>query len=500
MNLAKSSRSKPTVAAGYYLDAARAAAQTLTDTSNPVRTDAMEVYNQASSDLTQLLRETPDLWNHTETIQSPLFAYHLHFAPASRASGIWDPGFFDFFRTRDQVKNTKFKHENERKGLGGVLVGVNKPNDPRKYFYPKVGVAAPVTVSLNFAETGNKAQKDVTLVLNDPTLRDTARVDGKNYPLSQDFTAPLAYYPNPKFLWLATALRPDRYIKAAGIYMIQPYDPNRIPVLFVHGLISYPQMWLPTLNAIESDPVLRGKFQFWVFGYPSGNPIAFSAMQLRENLKGIYSTYPKTKDMVVVSHSMGGLLTQMQVVNTGRTVWNGVFKKNADLTYKAVPTDSVLKKTLIFEANPHIKNVVFICTPHRGANMASGTIGAAGMWLIKLPGNVVKNVFGGIGTGITAIPGFKKNIKPTGILGLSPQSPVLHSLNTLPIQVPFYSIIGNQGKPGPLKESSDSVVEYWSSHLDRAKGEAIVPYPHGCCELPQTISEVKKILHTYLKN
>jgi len=132
--------------------------------------------------------------------------------------------------------------------------------------------------------------------------------------------------------------------------------------------------------------------------------------------------------------------------------------------------------------------------------MASGTIGAIGMWLIKLPGNVVKNVFGGIGTGLETVPGLKKNAQPSGILGLSPQSPVLHSLNTLPIQVPFYSVIGNQGKPGPLKESSDSVVQYWSSHLGGSKTEAIVPYPHGCCEKPKTIDEVKRILHLYLKN
>ena len=49
-------------------------------------------------------------------------------------------------------------------------------------------------------------------------------------------------------------------------------------------------------------------------------------------------------------------------------------------------------------------------------------------------------------------------------------------MNTVPIESPFHSIIGNSGRWNvPLKESSDGVVPYWSSHLDRALSEKIVP-------------------------
>ena len=72
-------------------------------------------------------------------------------------------------------------------------------------------------------------------------------------------------------------------------------------------------------------------------------------------------------------------------------------------------------------------------------------------------------------------------------------------MNASRISVPYHSIIGNRGKPGPLAESSDGVVPYWSSHLDGAQSEVIVPGPHGACQLPQTIAELDRILRLHLK-
>jgi hypothetical protein len=46
-------------------------------------------------------------------------------------------------------------------------------------------------------------------------------------------------------------LRPDNPRFATGIYLIHTYDPNKIPILFIHGLISspYPGKTLPTISA-----------------------------------------------------------------------------------------------------------------------------------------------------------------------------------------------------------------------------------------------------------
>ncbi len=67
-------------------------------------------------------------------------------------------------------------------------------------------------------------------------------------------------------------------------------------------------------------------------------------------------------------------------------------------------------------------------------------------------------------------------------------------MNEVPILVPFHSIIGVYGFPkAPLEKRSDTVVPYWSSHLNADLFEKIVPTPHtSIYEYPETIAEVMK--------
>ncbi len=78
-------------------------------------------------------------------------------------------------------------------------------------------------------------------------------------------------------------------------------------------------MWLPVLAAIESDPELRGRYQFWAFGYPTGNPVGYSALSLRNALANAYQVYPHSKGMVIINHSLGGVITHLQVIDSGHT-------------------------------------------------------------------------------------------------------------------------------------------------------------------------------------
>jgi hypothetical protein len=80
---------------------------------------------------------------------------------------------------------------------------------------------------------------------------------------------------------------------------------------------------------------------------------------------------------------------------------------------------------------------------------------------------------------------------------LSPNNPLYAAIDHIPIQVPYHSIIGDRGR-GDTPNSSDGVVQYWSSHLDGARSELIVPGPHGSYSLPQTIAELKRILKLHL--
>jgi hypothetical protein len=119
------------------------------------------------------------------------------------------------------------------------------------------------------------------------------------------------------------------------------------------------------------------------------------------------------------------------------------------------------------------------------------------MRLITLPSNIAGAIKNQVGSELGEVRGLQD--RPNVATGLSPDSPALKTMDTVPVQAPYHSIIGNRGLPGPLAESSDGIVPYWSSHMNRALSECIVPGPHGLVDYPQNIAELKRILHLHLK-
>jgi Alpha/beta hydrolase family len=320
----------------------------------------------------------------------------------------------------------------------------------------------------------------------------------RKHPLEADFSAPLAYYPHPSELWqgLMGAIRADEHMGITGLYQLEPYDPDRIPLVFVHGLISTPRMWRNVINEIETDPVLRRRYQCLVFGYPTGNPPAYSALRLREELRRFKEIHPDAKDMVFVGHSMGGLLTRMQLTSLERDDWDIIGKDKAAAFFKNVKPGDLIHRCTIYQANPDIARAIFICTPHRGSKMAVGTLGELAIRLISLPLDIATTATNTLGGSIAIITGDPAR-SPTSIDGLSPRNPAFKLLDSRPIEATHHSIIGDRGK-GDTPNSSDGVVEYWSSRLKSAKSEKIVPGPHGACEMPETLAEVRRLLHLHL--
>ena len=121
--------------------------------------------------------------------------------------------------------------------------------------------------------------------------------------------------------------------------------------------------------------------------------------------------------------------------------------------------------------------------------------GSIGVGLIRLPGRILARETNGAIATLEKDVGLKH--PPTVLNGLSPRSPVLRGLDTLNINAPYHSIIGDRGR-GDTPNSSDGVVAYWSSHLAGAQSELIVPGSHGSFALPQTVSELKRILRLNL--
>jgi len=454
---------------------------------------ARETYNKAVADLTVLLREADGgrHWNRPVRLEGAQGITLLRFAKGGGEGGV-DPEYFQKFVPASEVAQKSIARKNSRAGVGGALVGIRR-TEPLADFSPQVGVTAPVTAVVDFK--GNEA----ILTLLDPTAKPTLRFAGAQRPVEADFSAPLAYYPQRSELWngLMGALRVSQNMGTTGLYMLQPYDPERIPLIFVHGLISTPRMWRNVINELEFDPVLRDRYQCWVFSYPTGNPPAYSAMRLREELAKVDQTYPGSKPAVLVGHSMGGILSRMQVTNVSRRSWDVIGTDKAAAFFENVQPGSLVERATIFRANPNIDRVIFICTPHRGSKMAIGGLGDLAMRLISMPADLTGSVSNTVGSSIALITG-DANRMPNSVTGLSPDNPTLKVLDSVALQVPHHTIAGDEGK-GDAPNSSDGVVEYWSSHLRSAKSELMVPGPHGACEMPETLAEMRRILHLHLQ-
>jgi hypothetical protein len=462
------------------------------DMETPVR-----IYNRAAVDLAG---ELPKL-NQYRSSPGPLTVqnrqtgeiYRLQLAPGDRAE--YPATYFQKFLDAQKLRVRRGEEAVLIPGLGGTLVGVRSSvlaGSPLPRFEPPSGYRLPVTSVVDFSPS-QKAPVEARLRLVDPLHQNTVEIGGQRFPLAANFSAPLLSYGRLNELWVGfiNMIRGESMRNATGLLLTQPYDPDRIPVIFVHGLLSSKFIWRKTGLALLQDPEIRRRYQFWVYSYPTGNPISFSALHLREDLAFAQGRFGLKHGVVLIGHSMGGLLSRMQVTDSGRTIWNEAFGPKAQELYLRVPNDSRIKRALIFQTNPTIKRVIFVATPHRGSRLAMGKIGTIAIWLIRLPLDLLEEIPQTINHALNFRG--QRAILPTSIQGLSPNSPLLHALNRLPIQAVHHSIIGDRGR-GDTPNSSDGVVPYSSSHLASAQSEKIVPTGHEAMDDPQAVEEIRRIL------
>jgi pimeloyl-ACP methyl ester carboxylesterase len=491
---ARSPMLPPETRAADYLKVAAAAAPQLGSGTQP--TVARDTYNAAAAELTILLRSANGgrLWNQPLTFKGGNTTFHLQLQ-RGRSFSTWPPNYFTSFEDPYKIRRTLVTKEVTQDGVGGALVGVRSVS-PRDNFAPLKGMTAAVTATLDFHGS------DAVLALRQPSSEPFAPVEGKTRPLAADFSAPISYFKPPNNLLLfgmMGTLSGANMMEKTGLYFLEPYDPTRIPVVFVHGLASTPFTWVKTINGLQQDPEVRKRYQPWVFGYATGNPILYSALRLREELAKVDKAYPNHLPYVIVGHSMGGMLTHAQVTTVTRAMWESDKKigSAAKSIFANNSNDSLVVRAMTYRANPRIKRVVFVCTPHRGSKMASSGIGSLAVSLIRLPQQLLSSVKDSFTSAeLVQLTGSSKRL-PNSVWGLKPTNPAFPVINEPPITVPYHSIIGDRGK-GDCPNCTDGVVPYWSSHLDGAQSEVIVPGPHGSCELPQTIDELDRILKLHL--
>ncbi len=425
----------------------------------------------------------------TKSFEHAGLSYVIHTAPHSSRE---THSFADFeaIKPAHFVKRKLCRDWHEEEGVGAPLASKwRRPADLKlQRFVSSRTYLQPTTALLSFerAKQG-ESNKKVSLTCYDPTYVSKVKLGATEYPIAADFTAPIVEQTSDiKQIKIALQglIHPGEI--DAKLIALQPYDPNRIPVLFIHGLNSHPRMWKDVINDLRADPQLRSRYQFMLFYYPTAWPISYSSMRLREELAAWEDTVGTPKKMVLVGHSMGGLLSRMQVIDPQRKLWDDQFGSKKDDLYHKLPSEHLSKRMLLFSPDQDIQREVYVCTPHRGSRLADLSITSWFIKLLKLPSNIT-------GAFIDIPSNIISQGRLTSVAGLSPTNPLFKSMEEIPIRVPHHSIIGDRGK-GNGKSSSDGVVAYSSSHLSTAVSEKIVPAGHSACGHPETIQELRRIL------
>jgi pimeloyl-ACP methyl ester carboxylesterase len=402
-------------------------------------------------------------------------------------------------------------------GIGAALSArvEPSPNSPASRWIPP-NSKVPITAFVRFDDP-RRAMSDGRLhgivELYDEDRTDVVHVGSYSVPLESDPSAALAYRLEGAPIWdfeIAGFRRGDflfpgvrKNIDNSGLFMLHPYHPNLIPVLLVHGTASSPARWAEMANELLGDRQIASHYQLWFFIYNSGNPIALSAMRLRESLQAVRADVdPEGKDpalsnMVIIGHSQGGLLTKMMVVDSGDRFWNNVTSVPFDQAQLDPETRDLATRAVFFKAQPYVTRVIFIATPHRGSYMASNPIVKFGNKFLNLPGGLAKTAVAIAKLNQTSMMGTPFVI-PTALDNMDASNRFIKALSATTIApgVKVNSIIPVKGD-GPAEEGNDGVVEYKSAHIDGAESELIVRSGHSTQATPETIEEVRRILYEH---
>mgnify|MGYP001053999751 FL=1 len=354
------------------------------------------------------------------------------------------------------------------------------------------------------------ATRQVRPLVRDPYHDDTITVGGRTVPLGANFTAPYG-------VWLARSgfarqsirslLGREGGIETPRVLLMQPYDPDRLTVVMLHGLASSPEAWINVANEVMGDEELRRHYQVWEVYYPTNLPVAVNLANIRKALDATLQHYDPSgharasRDMVLIGHSMGGVIARLLVSSSGDRLWS-VIPTRANLSAKKRQRlHQRLAPYLQFSPMPQVTRAVFLAAPHRGTPYAQHRLARWLGNLIRLPVTVLKEMADIADLLKSDEPGQGSPLYvPNSIDNLSDASPFIVAAANLPIspQVRYHTIVGVHASKGALPDSNDGLVPYTSAHLAGADSELAIASGHSVQETPAAIVELRRILRLQL--
>lgn len=378
-------------------------------------------------------------------------------------------------------------------------------------FFPKTSSFA-ATAVLRFENkvTGpvSSAIEEESPVLEfyNPLVQRRIETWGSSVPLAVDLTAPLthALRDTPR-TYMAGFVTPGQPETTAHLQFYEPYQPGKIPLVIVHGLFSDPQSWADLVNDLRASPGFANRYQIWVYRYPTGQGFLQSAATFRQELMAAREhvcpdgTDPALDQMILVGHSMGGLISKLQVTYSDERIWERVSDRPLDEILTTEATRAKLFETCYFDPLPFVKRVVFIATPHCGSLRSSQWFGRGASQLVRPSPEQAQMHEQLIQDNPNAFSPLIQRRFPTSIDLLSSRSPLLDAMRKMEIanDVKLHSIIGIF-TPVSLDGPSDGIVSVHSANHPGCVSTITVAAPHGHVHRnKKTSTEVLRILEIH---
>ena len=475
---------------------------------------ARSVENPDRSEASLALGEFVELWKRhgyrsVHLFASPSGGASYRVRLVNHASGEYGIDHFDELLPAGHFRIRKIAHH-QRAGVGTPLVAIreNRHREAIEDYYPPEAITRPLTA---VATTGPSlgAVREVTIQLLCPLANDMVKIGGNMRPLAADFSAPWAALLarsgdlNRSALFDMLTPTPKR---VPQLYLMEPYDRRKEPLIMIHGLLSTPLAWSGVSNDLWADDGIRRRYQIWHYQYNTSAPALYSARILRGRLRELRALLdpdgddPAIRKTTILAHSMGGLIAKALVVEPRGAFWNAAFNVSPEKLVLSASDREALNDAFEWKPDPSVHRIIYVAVPHHGSNFADNPAGHLGRLLTSVP-RPFEDFYSRISVANHGAftPAYAElgSGKLNSVSSLSPRQPTLRILADLPYaqRVSTHSIIGDRGKSGLLTNSSDGIVPYASSHRDEAASELVLPTGHGPFQHPAAIAEIQRLLN-----
>lgn len=428
----------------------------------------------------------------------------------------WPSEELSELRIASAPKHHKLKQYYSQTGIGVPVIATRtSANSAREdpiegFFRPRLPVAATALLRPrpSLGQHGiNQVCDEFVLELVNPLNTKSIRVGQQKVEIASDISAPLEEILQANSSnWLTGFILPASQTTDGGLKWLEPYQPGKIPIVFIHGLASDPTTWFDMVNYLRTQDWFNQRYQVWGFSYATGSPFVTSAFRLRSQMRRALNMIdPLSQDtalsqMVLVGHSMGGLVAKLQITESGDAIWNSISHVPLDSIRASKEVKQQLAERLYFAPQPYVNRVIYIATPHAGSSLAVRGIGRLSSALVR-PDEVNRaNHRKLIDDNPDAFLGTFQRRIPTSIDLLDPNDATLQTIYELPVpdRIAQHNVVGT-GNWLWTWGQSDGVVTIDSAYHPSTVSESHIANKHTEITKDEaTISEVARILKLHL--